>query len=258
MKVIRKRNDEMSMSRICGIVRSKEARNYFEAGDQIALPWENTAEQVKYMMPFDIVDFRDVELEDGSTVPGMTLQMHYTLPFSVPFAASCSEIPNSWEKSVIRQYLNSDRLATAWWEPKSQSDKYPDIADEKDGMLTGFDEEFLEAIKPVKVTTIANDGKLVITYDRFFLPSLSQVGIRKFGDGELEGSTWEYWAYRCANEEDTEEPFIGLEGETCSFVRLRSAYRTNAISAWIVTSAGRANYISAAYAGRFCAACTIC
>ena len=74
-----------TLNEIHEIVRSGEAANVFSIGDQINLNWNDGT--TAYVLPFDIVHFGDVELQDGETVPGMFIQSHYALQ-GVQFDAS--------------------------------------------------------------------------------------------------------------------------------------------------------------------------
>ena len=66
-----------TLQEIAEIVRRGEAPNVFTVGDQILIKWNNGTQD--YILPFDIVHFDDVELQDGETVPGMFIQSHYAL-----------------------------------------------------------------------------------------------------------------------------------------------------------------------------------
>lgn len=68
------------------IVRNGYASQLFNIGDQIIVPWRDTVAGTDYTLPFDIVHFGNVELQDGETVPGMFLQSHYAAPFGVQFS----------------------------------------------------------------------------------------------------------------------------------------------------------------------------
>ena len=65
------------------IVKNGYASQLFNVGDQIIVPWRDTVAGTDYTLPFDIVHFGNVELQDGETVPGMFLQSHYAAPFGV-------------------------------------------------------------------------------------------------------------------------------------------------------------------------------
>lgn len=82
-KTIRRDHPE-DLESIVGIVQSGEAPNVFNIGDQINIPWSDEG-TTDYTLPFDIVDFNDVELQDGSIVPGMFCMLHYASPFGVQF-----------------------------------------------------------------------------------------------------------------------------------------------------------------------------
>ena len=68
------------------IVKNGYASQLFNVGDQIIVPWRDTVAGTDYTLPFDIVHFGNVELQDGETVPGMFLQSHYASPFGVQFS----------------------------------------------------------------------------------------------------------------------------------------------------------------------------
>lgn len=59
------------------IVRAGEAANVFSIGDQIMLNYNDGTND--YVLPWDIVHFADVELQDGEIVPGMFIQSHYAM-----------------------------------------------------------------------------------------------------------------------------------------------------------------------------------
>lgn len=105
---------------------------------------------------------------------------------------------NKWWKSACRQYLNSDAAAGAWWQPQDKWDMKPDRADTLPGFLSGFSDDFKNALSRVKVVTYGNnvtdDGSTVVTYDKIFLPSLQEIYCSPQVSGE--GSYWPYWKER--------------------------------------------------------------
>ena len=66
------------------IVRQGGAEDVFSIGDQILTKYTAT-NGTEYDMPWDIVKFGEVTLEDGETVPGMFLQSHYATLEGVQF-----------------------------------------------------------------------------------------------------------------------------------------------------------------------------
>ena len=66
-----------TLNEIHEIVRRGEAPNVFSVGDQINLNYNDGSSD--YVLPWDIVHFGDVELQDGEVVPGMFIQSHYAM-----------------------------------------------------------------------------------------------------------------------------------------------------------------------------------
>ena len=58
----------------------------FAIGDKFTDVWKDTADNAEYEFPWRNNCFREVEFEDGSTAPGMFLQMAYASPFGVQFS----------------------------------------------------------------------------------------------------------------------------------------------------------------------------
>lgn len=180
---------------------------------------------------------------------------------------------NRWSQSAIRQRLNSAAAAGAWWTPQNRFDRQPDQLATLRGFMAGFDEEFLNIIKPVKVRTALNTvtdseiGTYEDTYDTFFLASLEQEYIVP-QLASVEGEAWEYWKQRMGL---ASPQVTGNAGTNAAHIRygynakssaqscrLRSAYRGHGYSAWYVYSTGYANGYGATSASRCAPACVIC
>ena len=174
---------------------------------------------------------------------------------------------NRWWKSAYRQYLNSDASAGAWWQPQDKWDMKPDQADTLPGFLSGFSDDFKNALSRVKVVTYGNnvtdDGSAVVTYDKVFLPSLQEIYCRPQVSGE--GTYWPYWKERTGAKtpqalwqtyplritRDLAQPTVGRH------VRFRSARRGGANSAFSVNSDGGVGSWDAIHAIRSAPACKI-
>ena len=171
---------------------------------------------------------------------------------------------NRWSKSAIRQYLNSAAGVGAWWTAQDEWDIAPDQLTTKAGFLAGCPEDFVEALKAVKVTTYPNTvyddtggNTPDITYDKVFLPSLEQIYVnpQKAGEGEYH----EYWKRRSGSltplaQYSTTPSMITYAVENHAspqYVRLRSASRGNAYNTWIVYSSGAVYSGTASGALRF-------
>ena len=178
---------------------------------------------------------------------------------------------NRWSQSAIRQQMNSDAAAGSWFTPQNPYDRRPDQLASLRGMKAGFDEGFLNILKPVKVTTALNTvtddqiGASEDTFDMFFLASLEQEYIQPQASG-VEGQYWEYWKRRLGltNPQPTGQPFpahirYAYNAKTSAqYCRLRSANRGNASNAWLVSPSGYAYYYDATNALRAAPACVIC
>lgn len=171
---------------------------------------------------------------------------------------------NRWKTSALRQYLNSDAAVGAWWTAQDEWDIAPDQLTTKAGYLSGWSEEFVNALKSVKVATYPNTvqddtggNTPDITYDRVFLPSLEQMYCvpQKAGEGEYH----EYWKRRSGltspNAQYSTNPNMityAVENHTSSqLVRLRSAHRGYANFTWYVGSSGTVYGTYASYSNRF-------
>ena len=181
---------------------------------------------------------------------------------------------NRWSQSAMRQFLNSDAAVGAWWTPQNPYDRRPTQLDSVRGFMAGFDDAFLNIIKPVKVTTTLNTisdseiGTTEDTYDTFFPASLEQEYCVPQLSG-VEGDYWMYWRRRLGLTSpqgfgtanlNTRHIRYAYEAQTSAqYCRLRSAYRGYALNAWYVASTGYVNYYYYATTSFRCApACVIC
>ena len=69
---------------VAHIVRNGDAAGTFDIGDQLITTYTGV-DNTEYTMPWDIVHFGNVELEDGETIPGMCIQSHYATVEAVQF-----------------------------------------------------------------------------------------------------------------------------------------------------------------------------
>ena len=377
---------EVELAEIHAIVQSGEAENVFNIGDQLMLNYNDGS--TDYVLPWDIVHFDDVTLEDGETVPGMYIQSHYAMQalqfdaseaiyvapsalavgtyyftigttwgsncvsgtsyyfttttaipagglicvangtnlytwgapdvnpsnwkvytFSTGADTTALEGPltltvgtsgtslgsldstvkysttginnlqrsaygyNRWSHSAMRQFLNSSAAAGSWWTAQNPFDRVPQQLSSLRGFMAGFDDAFLNIIKPVCVRTALNTasdsaiGTYEDTYDYFFLASLEQEYFTPQLSG-VEGDYWEYWKRRLglsstqgtgASNANANHIRYGYNAKTTAQnCRLRSAYRGTSGSTWYVYTSGYANGYNAAGSLRCAPACVIC
>ena len=168
--------------------------------------------------------------------------------------------------------LNSKKGVNEWWEAQHLGDMPPAELATKAGFMTGFGEDFLSIIKPIKVTTALNTvtdkdlGNTEDTYDTFFLPSLEQMYAKPQLAG-AEGEYFEYWKSALGiTSPASYHPSIYNEyihyainaKTTAQYVRLRSAYRNSSYGTWYVYTPGSLSTHTAYHAYRFAPVCVIC
>lgn len=73
---------------VATLVRSGYAEYVYDFGDQFKDKWIDTANSNKEYDGYNwhVAHFGNYELQDGETVPGMTIQAHYAHPFGVQFS----------------------------------------------------------------------------------------------------------------------------------------------------------------------------
>lgn len=161
---------------------------------------------------------------------------------------------NRWSQSALRQRLNSEAAAGAWWTPQNEWDRPPAQAATLAGFLAGYAEDVRRHFKPIKVVTVANnaDGNAEdVTYDRVFLASLEQMYcVPQFA--AKEGEYWEY--YKRLLGRTTPAPTSQTYARLIKYALnaptsaqdcfRRSAYRSNANGVWYVGTSG---YVAATY-----------
>ena len=76
----------MDWNTVKNIVASGLAQHVFSIGDQFIVKWSDGT--TEYPVPLDIVAFGTKRDRAGNTLPKMTLQWHYTLPFGTTYNAS--------------------------------------------------------------------------------------------------------------------------------------------------------------------------
>ena len=248
--------------------------NKYPLGTQIVVDWKSSDGTV-YQCPWDIVNYQTVTLEGGTTSNAMIIQCHYALPvdtieFDAPEPTNTDSNrkaygSNRYMHSAVRQWLNSDANAGAWWTAQHSADAAPAYAATEPGFLAGFSTEFVELLSPVMVkTATANvDGNVVdTTYDKVWLPSKEELysvvdtSNTSVNISGVEGPYWEYWKTRmgtsspaadndASNRANRITYFVGNPANA-SYVWLRSAYRVYSYTVWALSSNGNCDH---SYAG---------
>ena len=206
--------------------------------------------------PTEILELTEVESSSGTDLGVLSSSTKYA-ESGINNMQRAAYGYNRYAHSAIRQWLNSAAGKDAWWEQKNPFDHRPDQLATVQGFMAGLPQEFLEVIRPVKITTALNTvsdseiGASEDVADKFFLPSLEQEYIVPQASG-VEGAYWEYWKERLGlnspqiqggNGANPAHIRYAYENHTSAqYVRLRSAYRGYASYAWLVHTSGYATY----------------
>lgn len=155
---------------------------------------------------------------------------------------------NDWSKGSLRQFLNSSAAIDAWWTSQHKYDIAPSQLSTVAGFMAGFEQEFLDILKKVKVSTglntVIEDGSLVTTYDTFFPPSLEEIYNTKQVAGE--GTCLPYWKRALGRTTPAAQGVVYEAYKTYAIenhssaqnVRLRSAHRGYGYNAWYQIASG--------------------
>lgn len=180
---------------------------------------------------------------------------------------------NRWSHSAVRQFLNSAKGVGEWWKAQHLGDVAPDQLSTVAGFMSGFEDDFLSCLKPIKVTTALNTvtdsaiGTTEDTYDTFFLPSLEQIYAQPQLAG-VEGEYFDYWRQAVGKSSpngwysDNANPAYityAINAKTSAqSVRLRSASRYDSCKAWYQSTSGSIGGNNANRALRSAPVCPIC
>ena len=221
--------------------------------------------------PMEILKLTEVESSSGTDLGVLSSSTKYA-ESGINNMQRAAYGYNRYAHSAIRQWLNSAAGKDGWWEQKNPFDHRPDQLATVQGFMAGLPQDFLEVIRPIKVTTALNTvsdseiGASEDVVDKFFLPSLEQEYIVPQASG-VEGAYWEYWEERLGLNSPQIQGGSGAnpahiryayENHTSAqYVRLRSANRGYAHNAWSVYTSGYAGYSYATTAIRPAPACVI-
>lgn len=178
---------------------------------------------------------------------------------------------NRWGTSALRQYLNA--AGTDWFNPLEKFSIRPDQY-AKHGFMAGLSEDFLAAVKPVKVTTALStvDGSSVEsedTYDTFSLLANEQINGKTQAAG-VEGTLSPYWkekvgllnpinyAWEAAPNQSDAFKIAAINSDSPQDIFLRSASRNNSYFIWTLSRKGQINDKSVNSTLRFSPCCFVC
>lgn len=181
-----------------------------------------------------------------------------------------------YSESAIRQWLNSDAAANAWWTPKNNWDRPPRADDmNRAGFLTRLPADFVKILdyNDIPIALNAAEGFLTdreTVRDRIFLPSTENMYIvPQLADVEVPA-----WGYYKALAQEAGLPGKFQQWQSYLILRhynlasangnyapvyvwLRSCVRNTASGAWYVGSSGGVSTYRVSDAGRCSPACKI-
>ena len=188
-------------------------------------------------VPLNFCSFRTITLENGTTKTGLILQFSKTLWKGLaPFSTNGF---NRWKYSQLRKWLNAS--GENWFTSSYTADTLtPHEGSYTDASATGFlsclPSAFVNALVPVKVITQAffddyNEDEAIedpdyvngkdadITYDKIFIPSLSEMGIssgnnENYPEDNFEGTAWEFYSALSSGTGIAQD----LDGNACSII----------------------------------------
>lgn len=184
-------------SMIKSLVKNGEAKNIYDFGDQFVDEWKDTVNNKTYEFPWQVNHFEDVTLEDGETIPGMYLQMHYAHPFGVQFsqARAFYKCPDGLQAGTYHLKLGQD------WGNNAKRDTYWQFTLTKavpaNGKLAGF----------IQMPDVATSNWKVISYQPNGIDKIETVSVTS-GQGGTDLGTMEY-ATRNGNMNSMQETGYG-------------------------------------------------
>lgn len=166
--------------------------------NEVATEATFSADYNYYVAGADADQFRHLvagtDYQIGAAIPSGTTYYHTAIEDST--GAIVRYGYNNWEHSAIRQWLNSEAAADAWWEAKHLGDLAPAYAATKDGFLKGLDADFKSLIGTTKKitarNTITDGGGSVELVEKIFLLSQTEVSGGK-NNNIAEGAPYEYY-----------------------------------------------------------------
>lgn len=216
------------------------------AGGQIMFPWSynkqaSTVLISTYESATSSTIIESVSVTEGSsgtnlgTADGKTENMNHS--HRIRYGS------NRWLHSSIRQWLNSDKAASAWWTPQNVFDRPPSNTSTA-GFLTDMDSEFLAVIgevnKRTALNTVTDGGGYEDSKELMFLLSRNEL----YGGLENsvnEGEPYPYYA----NYSDLSAPGTAVDSNRIKYRNgsaqywwQRSCHSGNAYSVRLVTPTG--------------------
>ena len=167
---------------------------------------------------------------------------------------------NNYKESAIRQWINSNKAASAWWASTNKFDVIPSYAAQP-GLLHGMDKDFLDIIQETTVPCKTNNtfelsgwtlNTAYTVKDKFYLASRNELGYGT--ENVAEGSVWDL--FDGAQNVDKIKYDISAK-TTARYWWVRSPYPGDAGDVRLVNTSGALDNYRASVGGGAAAACEI-
>ena len=222
------KTESLRISELLASIQDGTAQSKYNcANTQMLIPFTHPKTGASIDIFLNFCGFKTFTLQNNSTKTVLILQ--FASPLWKGFAPFGTNSFNRWKYSQLRKWLNSDLLL--WFASSYTNDvltphegSYTDAGVK--GFLSCLPSGLAELLLPVKVTTQAffddnntdtaiDDPDYIdgldadITYDKVFIPSLSEMGIsagnnENYPEDNFEGTAWTRYS-----------SFTDMNGDTC-------------------------------------------
>lgn len=135
--------DQAQLDNLQNIVSAGKASEYLNLGDELLVNYG------KYVMPFEVVGFEDVEVEGGATKPAINLLAKYT---DETGSARTSGEGLAYADMQLQTYI------TTTYQNK-------------------LDANFVACLAQTKTQMYKRDGSVDVAYSKLFAPSMENLGV---------------------------------------------------------------------------------
>jgi len=237
------------------------------AGGVIMFPWAwntqvSTTKISTYKTRTDTTVIESVAVTEGSegtslgTADGNTTNMNHT--HRIRYGS------NNYKESAIRQFLNSDKAAGAFWTPQTNFDRPPSWNASTAGFMNDLDSDFLAVIgkteKVVSRNTVTDGGGSDTVKDKFFLLSRREVYMGNEISTVIEGEPYPYYSKYSdlsAAGTGTDSNRVKYRNGNAQYWWLRTPYAGTGGSVRRVSSTGTLDNVSAGSSLGVAPACNI-
>ena len=257
----KKENDNTEYPCVTLVTRFCTPGSYqFDAPETPTAATEETAQDGIYYFGYNGSTYTALNLSTGDTIP----YGDYTAVYKTDITGNVNYFNdirqygyNVYKYSAIRQWLNSDAGAGAWWHASHVGDIAPSSYTSQAGFMKDLDSSFKAILQRTEVVTAGNnltdDGSNYSTYDYLFLPSAYEAYTQST---PVEGDRQNLFAVdgQGKNGLRARGPVDG--GSTANWW-LRSANRGSDNNVYYIYNRGTGTYNTASYPSYVVAACKI-